>query len=192
MKKHMIWSNIEDIDEFIGDYKAFAADMLDITDEDEIREYAYRLRDDYLDDERMNLNIKLNGEIIVLASLGLWNGRRNGYKKLNSNNIADCLYANVNGCSYCEWYVDSYGNMRGTEHHHDGTNYYEYRELKPNVSAEQLDRALDKCLDGDDSAIKRLTRSIGGRVANVYGWKCRQSRLLEPVYGNEFYKSKTA
>lgn len=184
MKKHKIWSDIEDIDEFIGDFEEFA-EFLDIEredgealDEDELRERAYELRYDYLDDERVNLNVALDGDIIILASLGLWNGRPAGYKELHSNNIADCLYANINGCSYCEWYVDSYGRMKGIEAHHDGTNYYEYRKVKAGVSEERLDNALYEYTRGNERPIRTITENIGKYVANVYGWKVRGANKI--------------
>ena len=46
---------------------------------------------DYLSDERVNLNIQLSQPILVIADLGLWNGRRMGYKEIPSGNIRDCL-----------------------------------------------------------------------------------------------------
>ena len=56
----------------------------------------------YLDDTRANLNKQLNSTIIVIADLGLWHGRRTGYKLIESGIISDCL--RDNNCDYCEWY----------------------------------------------------------------------------------------
>lgn len=34
---------------------------------------------------------KVSQPILVIADLGLWNGRRMGYKEIPSGNIRDCL-----------------------------------------------------------------------------------------------------
>ena len=41
----------------------------------------YEINNRYLDDERVNLNIQLDQPILVIADLGLWNGRRPGYQE---------------------------------------------------------------------------------------------------------------
>ncbi len=47
----------------------------------------YEINGDYLDDERMNLDVQLSQPILVIADLGLWHGRRMGYKEIPSGNI---------------------------------------------------------------------------------------------------------
>ena len=47
----------------------------------------YEINNRYLDDERVNLNIQLDQPILVIADLGLWNGRRTGYQEISSGNI---------------------------------------------------------------------------------------------------------
>lgn len=37
------------------------------------------------EDERLNLSCLLDGKIMCIADLGLWNGRRSGYKYLTEN-----------------------------------------------------------------------------------------------------------
>ena len=49
----------------------------------------YDLNHDYLEDERVNLNIQLPQPIICIADLGRWNGRFSGYKEIASGNIRD-------------------------------------------------------------------------------------------------------
>ena len=68
----------------------------------------YEINNDYLGDERMNLNIQLDRPILVIGDLGLWNGRRSGYKEIESGNIRDCLYADTD---YSTWYVDRLGDL---------------------------------------------------------------------------------
>ncbi|MCH5176336.1 MAG: hypothetical protein J1F40_10675 [Prevotellaceae bacterium] len=121
----------------------------------------------YLSDERKNLNKEVDGVIIAFADLGLWNGRRQGYK-LMGHNIANILRSNDDA----EWYGDTY-NIRGTMHHHDGTNYVLYRVAKDEDAAQRI---ADKIYDGeiDEAQFRRMTRSLYPYVAEVYGWKTRR------------------
>ena len=49
----------------------------------------YERNGEYLDDERMNLDIQLDKPILVIVDLGLWNGRYSGYKEIKSGNIKE-------------------------------------------------------------------------------------------------------
>lgn len=131
------------------------------------------MEDDYdldmaLEDERANLNIKLNGMIVVIADLGLWDGRRMGYKLISSGNIKDCLYDN---CEYITWYCDRY-NFRAVACHHDGINRYLYRVFRDDVSGTQIAKFLHRVARGEanDRMIRRYTKSIRPEIAKVYGW----------------------
>ena len=121
-----------------------------------------------LECERTNLDIKLDGMIIVIADLGLWNGRRTGYKIISSGNIKDCLY---DDCDYITWYCDNY-NFRAVAIHHDGINRYLYRVFREGLDRNQIGRFLDNLIKGeaDDRMIRRYTKSIRPEIANVYGW----------------------
>ena len=116
-KCHLIWSNY-DLD-YERDWKDWMEeDYPDMTD-DEREHLMYELNNYYLDDERANLNIRLGMPIIVIGDLGLWYGRRQGYKEINSGNVRDCLYSDTD---YSTWYVDELGDLRCEAIHHDGTN----------------------------------------------------------------------
>ena len=169
MKKHVIWSNL-DLD--LDDWRvALLEDYPEIDPDDD--EALYRLmidtNNDYLNDERQNLDIQLSQPILVIADLGLWNGRRMGYKEIESGNIRDCLY---DSNDYSEWFVDSRGNFRCISIHHDGRNHYLYRVWKDGVSDTQRENLEDKLYRGIASPrdITRLTRSIGREIGAVYGW----------------------
>lgn len=162
--KRIIWSNcnieIEDQIDFLQE--AYP----EIKDESEQLELLYDLNNEYLDDERMNLDIQLSNPILVIADLGLWNGRKSGYKIIKSGNIKDILTAYGD---YAEWYSDGY-NIFGIDHHHDGTNYYEYREIK---NPDNIDTLLNKIYNGKPASRSMLnyyTRSIFPQVANIFGW----------------------
>lgn len=176
MKKHVIWSNdydtIEalekDIKENPDDFVAGYSDG----DDGDFWSIAYQLNDDYLGDEMANLNVEVGNEIIIIASLGLWNGRRMGYKELHKTNIRYCLDAGHTCGDYITWYVDEHGDLMCEDIHHDGTNFYTYRAWKNGISDTQKENFLDKVYRGvatrDD--ITRYTRKLGQYIADVYGW----------------------
>lgn len=121
----------------------------------------------WLEDERDNLDIQLENPILVLADLGLWNGRRQAYGIIESGNIRDIL---TSDCDYVKWYSDGY-NIKAEGAHHDGTNYYEYREIR---NPENIENLLDAIYNGEKISRRKLnyyTRSIEPAVAEVYGWK---------------------
>ena len=82
--RHIIWSNYAlDYEDWRDDLEA---EYPDLTEEQRIA-LMYEINGDYLDDERTNLNIQLSGPILVIGDLGLWHGRRSGYKEIRSGNI---------------------------------------------------------------------------------------------------------
>ena len=127
-ERHVIWSNYGlDYEDWRDDLEADYPDL----SEDERISLMYEINGDYLDDERANLNMQLSQPILVVGDLGLWNGRRMGYKEIPSGNIRDCLYSNTD---YSTWYVDRLGDLRCDAIHHDGTNFYLYRVYKDSAS----------------------------------------------------------
>lgn len=61
--------------------------------EEEKLQVMYEINNDFLDDDRRNLNIVLKHPILVIGDLGLWNGRHLGYMEIESGNIRDCLFS---------------------------------------------------------------------------------------------------
>lgn len=119
----------------------------------------------YLEDERMNLDISTDGRILVIADLGFWFGRRQGYKIINRN-VSNILYDDAD---YVEWYSDGH-NIKATAIHHDGTNYYEYREIREDRN---IDNLLNAIYNGEKITRQKLnyyTKSLHPYVAKVYGW----------------------
>ena len=137
----------------------------------------YEINGEYLEDERSNLNVQLPGPILVIGDLGLWYGRRMGYKEIPSGNICDCLYAGRDDL-YSTWYVDKLGDMRCDAVHHDGTNHYLYRAYKPGVRESQIDLLKEKLYRGIATCtdITRVTRRLGDDVARVYGFPIPRQR----------------
>ena len=171
-KKHIIWSDLNlDMENWRSDLET---DYPGRT-EDEYFSLMYEINREYLEDERMNLDIQLPVPIIVCADLGLWNGRKMAYRIIESGNIRDCLFS---GCDYNEWYVDRLGDLRCTAVHHDGTNRYLYRAVKESVSEEQLEHLQEKlyCGRATRGDITRLTCRLGDEIAAVYGFDIVKKR----------------
>ena len=160
--KRTIWSskiNLPDWEDYLKE------EHPDVTSEMEKYNLAFRLNNEYLYDERANLHRNANGRILVIADLGLWNGRVKGYKIL-SENIADILYNS--SCDDMEWYSDG-KNIKGTGHHHDGTNHYLYRVIKEDKNIDVLLTAIRKGTISNHQ-IGYYTESLHPYVAKIYGW----------------------
>jgi hypothetical protein len=171
MKKHTIWSNMNlNIEDWRDGYKEWLEineiDDRDPDDEDDIYDWMVETNNMYLDDERMNLDERVDGRILVICDLGLWYGRRQGYRIIESHNIKDILQYRY---EYAEFYGDG-KDIRGTEVHHDGTNHYLYRIIKED---RDIDKLLDAIDNGEEISRQKLnyyTQSLYKDVAAVYGW----------------------
>ena len=176
--RHIIWSNYDlDYEDWRNDMEAEYPELT----EDQRIALMYEINGDYLDDERVNLNIQLSQPILVIGDLGLWYGRRSGYKEIESGNIRDCLYADTD---YSTWYVDRLGDLRCDAIHHDGTDHYLYRAYKDGVRESQIDLLKDKLYRGiaTRADVTRITRRLGDDIARVYGFsipRARQAPVME-------------
>lgn len=164
--KRIIWSN-RNINP--DDWKADYLDCMEISEEDfnesEMWDWISDTLSMYLDDEYANLNKQTDGRILVIADLGLWHGRRQGYKILKTN-VNNIFSTNED---YTEWYSDGH-NIKAIASHHDGTNYYEYRVIREDRNIQNL---LDAIYNGEKITRKKLnyyTKSLHPYVAKVYGW----------------------
>ena len=167
-----IWSNYGlDYEDWRDDLEAEYPDL----SEDERISLMYEINGDYLDDERANLTVQLSQPILVVGDLGLWNGRRMGYKEIPSGNIRDCLYSDTD---YSTWYVDRLGDLRCDAIHHDGTNFYLYRVYKDSASPSQIELLKEKLYRGiaTRADITRVTRRLGDDIAKVYGFSIPRQR----------------
>ena len=159
--RHIIWTDDLDYDDWKADLEEQYPDLTD----DERMALMYELNGDYLEDERTNLNIQLSRPILVVGDLGLWYGRRMGYKEIPSGNIRDCLYSERD-MDYSTWYVDKNGDFCCDAIHHL------YRAYKDGVSDTQIDNLREKLYRGTATRadITRATRRLGDEIAHVYGF----------------------
>lgn len=175
--RHIIWSNY---DLNYEDWKEYLESEYPDLSDDERLALMYEINGNYLDDERANLDIQLAQPIIVIGDLGLWYGRRMGYKEIESGNIRDCLYSDTD---YSTWYVDKLGDLRCEAIHHDGTNHYLYRVYKDGVRDSQIDLLKEKLYRGTATRadITRVTRRLGDDIAKVYGFSISRQRQTATV-----------
>ena len=166
MKKHMIWSNInlkiEDWQDYIKDQEDETGETYD---ENQQIEMITELNNDYLGDEKANLNIQVDGKIIAIASMGLWNSRKKGYRIFD--NLPDILSTE---CDYAEWYIEG-NKVLFTGHHHDGTNSVEYRVLRENRNS---DNFISKIYNNEEitkGIMQYYTKPLAPYIKKVYGWK---------------------
>ena len=169
MKKHLIWTNYELNYE---DEREWMEEEYPELTEDQRIEKMYEMNADDLEETRDNLDIPLAGAILAIANLGLWFGRRTGYKEIASGRISNCLYSERD-TEWATWWVDERGDLCAEFIHHDGRNYITYREWKEGVSETQKENLKAKLYRGEATRkdITRLTRKLGAEIAAFYGWK---------------------
>ena len=174
-KKHIIWQNyrlnLDDWMEELRDNEKINGFNPDEHDDVYYYEEMVDLNLMYLDEDRCNLAVYLDHDIIAIADIGRWNGRHSGYRIYEGVNIGELLYSE---CDYCEWYVDEHGDMRFRGSHHDGNNSFLYRALRDGITDNQLDKLCDALLEDKPEApdlIKKYTYRIGDYVGDIFGWK---------------------
>lgn len=172
MVKRIIWTNVVDISEAAlaaarHDYADCEFSSVESMDDAALIEFLYEENAIWHNDERMNLNITTANPILVIADLGLWDGRKTGYKVQRSQNVGDILLTHQGDC--VTYYADCY-NVYCDDTHHDGANHYIFRELIG--PAEKCWPLLNAIYSGNDysALMRRYSRSILPYVAKVYGW----------------------
>lgn len=173
-EKHVIWSS------YLGELENWRDAFEDGEDlsEEELYERAADLNAEYFFDETdYNLrNAEVYAPILVIADLGLWNGRRSGYKEMICSNVGEAVRRACDlDLSSGEVYVDELGDLCITQPHHDGINYLLLREWKENATEAAKKNLRNKIYYGTATRkdITRCTRRLGDRIAEVYGWNIR-------------------
>lgn len=171
--RKIIWSNLNlnpaDWKDGFIEHAEINGINVDPNDEYALYDYMVETNDEYLEDERANLNIVLDNNILAIADLGFWNGRKSGYRIMRKN-VNACLHIEQS-CDYAEFYCDRY-DCKSEQHHHDGTHYITYREIKPGVTETQLNNFLAKIYNDTFTRedVTKYTRSIKPYISKVYGW----------------------
>lgn len=191
---HTIWSSDIDLNEWKDAIEEEVkprypeADGLDIDTfidkfYSECYDYVADLNNDYLDDEKANLDIETEGDIICISDIGRWNGRSDGYG-YEGNNINEIFHSHVRGQSDITFFVELYNgvlDLKADEVHHDGTNHYLYRELKPDLTDEQREEFEGLIYDGkcEYPDIEKYTRPLGQEVQKIYGFELKEEKAIK-------------
>ena len=133
----------------------------------DVTDTIYEDIDMWFEDEQSNLFRILDGRILCIADMGLWNGRRSGYKILG-NNLNEVLTCGI-GCDEKEIYCDAY-NVLAEGYHHDGRNHVEFREIREDTNYEEL---LNKLYDNEPitrAEVRKYTKSLRPYVKQIYGF----------------------
>ena len=86
-KEVTIWTSEPNYEEYRHDLEE---DMPDLSEEDRIAIFR-QANIDGLQFQREEMSIKLGMPILVVAELGLWDGKHMAYKEIESGNLADCF-----------------------------------------------------------------------------------------------------
>lgn len=136
-------------------------------DNNDVWEYIYNDIEYSYDEGLRDLNVDTEGEIIAIASMGLWNGRCSGYTILDKNNLKEILYCGNKDFNHL--YYDGF-NVYKKAIHHDDTNHIMFREVRPDVDIEKL---CDKIYNNEPiskATLNKYTRSLRRYVKQIYGW----------------------
>jgi hypothetical protein len=107
---------------------------------------------------------------LLIADLGLWNGRRMGYKEIPSGNIRDCLYLEDTTTPPGTWTRRATSVVMTFTMTAPTTIFTAF--IKTDVSESQKDRLKEKLYEGTATRadIVRITRRLGDDIGKVYGW----------------------
>lgn len=165
-KKLMIWSDQYD-EKWEEEYKA---EHPEASDEEVMQAFADECSVSF-DDEKLNLNIPIERNVLVIKTINRWDGQTIWCSRISRATIGDLLERFMDGNSF---YVEpDTGDLVGEAYHHDGTNYYRFREISADALHDDIADLVYKIEEGEDYAedLAKLTKSFGGRIAKVYGWE---------------------
>lgn len=136
-------------------------------DDNDVWDRIYSDIDWSFEEELKNLDVETDGDIIAIANMGLWHGRRLGYKILDKNNLKEVLCCGNK--DYNHLYYDGF-NVYKKAIHHDGTNHIMFREVRPDVNIEKLCDMIYNNEVISRATLNKYTRSLRRYVKKIYGW----------------------
>ena len=172
-KEHVIWKSygmygtkeLEELEQSEREHlKENGFEDYETTD---VTDTIYEEIDTWFEDERSNLFKDLDGRILAIANMGLWNGRKAGYKILGTN-LNEVLSCEI-GCDEKKVYYDGY-NVCALGYHHDGYNTVEFREIRED---RDIDKLLNKIYMNEPVTRKEInyyTKSLRKHVKQIYGF----------------------
>lgn len=171
--RHIVFDNADTLLAYNNARENLSYRGIDNPDDSMVWDEVSELEGEELKAEERNLEpLDEGGGLVVLASLGLWNGKSNGVHEIRS--LENSLYI-MPSCDFRTLYVDSNGDLRFEGSHHDGSNSCLIRYWKDGTTEDQKNLLMDKWIFGKaaKSDISRYTRKAGLKIAEMYGWKVR-------------------
>lgn len=161
--------------------------------EEDRQEYAERMNDEYLMDERINLKRTLDTDIYAIGESRVWNGTRPMAFHIHPNE--EVLIAPSWSMDVASFTVNNdHGKfeLEGNFTHHDGNAFLIYRKEKEGLSQLQKDRldgAMEAYILGEKDfaetlkSLNKYTVALGPEIAKVYGWKLENKRVraVKPI-----------
>ena len=165
-KKHIIFTTDYNEDDYKEAYEEWL-EMNEYTPEDRSLEgYIQDSLAIFAQDEYSNLS-KECGQIIAIADLGLWDGRHSAYQLSKKGNL-NAIFDMIHGDDY-EIFVDG-NDVKAIVHHHDGTNYITFREVREGRNIQRICDMLYNQEEVSNRLISAYTKPLGKLVASIYGW----------------------
>lgn len=170
--KHMIFNN--DVCEMYSSIETEPAEFSE-ADEEELLELsddkkwdqAYEEIENWLDTEMSNLDIDVNGQILLIGKEQRWNGARSVYKVLDTKNIGQSMQDAMNcfgGDNTFEVYAED-GSMFLSQTGHDNPttpSIIEFREMTVD---------FDELEDDLPATLYSHSRPLAPYACDVYGWE---------------------
>ena len=164
--KHTIYTTDQNEEDWRNDYEEWL-EMNEYTPEDiSLEEYIQDSLAIFAQDEYSNLS-KECGQIIAIADLGLWDGRHSAYQLSKKGNL-NAIFDMIHGDDY-EIFVDG-NDVKAIVHHHDGTNYITFREVREGRNIQRICDMLYNQEEVSNRLISAYTKPLGKLVASIYGW----------------------
>lgn len=170
--KFTIWSSYIDLNdkywqELIEENKSLDPEFWENADEYTEMTWAQEENDMDLYNIRQWLDVDLDRPILVIADLGLWTGRKSGYRLIGSGSLSEILQASSYP-SEVWWYCDG-KDIRGEEIHHDGVNRYLYRAVRDPRNIDKFLNMIFFQQEYSRDTLNKYTLSIAKDVKKALG-----------------------
>ena len=126
--------------------------------EDEVRQISFEAGQDDLNLLKGEMLNAYGASVIVIGTIGRWNGTRQGWKLCTDIRDAFGIFTG----DQCTVYLKD-GEIRMENVHHDGTDSFMVRKMKPDVDIEDLDEHCTDC-------IMDVTESLVPVMCSYFGW----------------------
>ena len=120
--------------------------------------------------DNITKNLKVSNDLIIIADLQFWNGRKSGYKLVSKEHLEDIFASNLLGYDDFLYFVED-NDLKINLYHHDGTHRCQVREFRKNLSDSKKGELLKKIYFNKVTKedITRYTKSIGRQILKIFG-----------------------